>query len=740
MVAGSSYRVRALLSDAPMPNPPQTSGEQSVRTQYAIPVSEGVFARWGYYVAAHSKQVLRVSLIVVAIGLALSPVFRINLLGLGYDTPGSESDRAAKFVEQRTGISERAGLVVSAEELTADSPAFREGLVKATSLLEREEVVKDVLPAPEISPDRHVALVTVLMRGSVSDRQRDIDDIQEALESAMPPGVDAAMTGNSPLLADLLRVELEDMIKAELVGMVFALFVLLFALRSAVAAGLPLALGLASLLVTFGILAITMLFADYNVFVESLAAMIGLGVGIDYAMLIVRRFREQRAAGDAPADAIARTMATAGRTVTFSGAIVMVSFIPLGLTFLPFFAESAVAVILVVAMTIVGALTLLPAALIRLGDRIDRFPLPGNDKRHEPGPGWERWARWVMRHPWPVLAGGVALLLLAALPALNLKTGTDLNARAMAGEPSADALAKVERAFPGGSLAPVEVVVRTGGADASPAARGAARLMDADPRLGPPSTVPLGRDAALVVAMPNVEADSIAADRLVRDLRDRLPEALPAGSEALVSGATAETVDYADETNAKTPAAIGFALVLAFALLTWVFRSPVLAVKAIIMNLLSIGAAFGLTVLVFQEGLGEELLGFTSLGYIQSWMPLTLFVLLFGLSMDYEVFMVSRMREEYQRHGTTEDAVAYGLARTGGVVTSAALIMIAIFGSFVITRIPEMKQMGFGLAAAVLIDATIVRAALVPAFMRLAGRWNWWMPARLDRLLPEFEH
>jgi RND superfamily putative drug exporter len=699
----------------------------------------GIFARWGYYVAAHSKLVLRVSLLAVVIGFALTPVFRANLLGIGYDTPGSESDRAATFIEQRSGVAERAALVVSSKTLTADAPAFRAAVARATEILRRDGVVREVQPGA-VSKDRRVASATVLLGGSVSDRQHASDDLQKALAHGMPEGVTVALTGNSPLLADLLRVENSDLLKAEVVGLPIALFVLLFALRSAVASGLPLLLGMAGLGVTFGLLTITMLFADYNLFVETLAAMIGLGIGIDYAMLVVRRFREQREQGDEPPDAVARTLATAGRTITFSGAIVAVSFIPLALTRLPFFAESAVAVILVVAVTVVGALTLLPAALIRLGDRLDRFPMPIGRGRAQPGAGWERWARWVMRRPWPVLGVGVALLLAAAVPSLGLKTGTDLNARAMPDEPAARALATLEGAFPEASLAPVEVVVRTNGRPLAPALRAAQRIVDAQDRLGPPTVAPLGADAAVLVATPTVAADSMEADRLVRDLRKRLRDALPGGTEPLVSGPTAQAADYTDETNAKTPGAVGFALVLAFALLTWVFRSPVLALKAIVLNLLSIGAAFGLTVLVFQEGLGEDVLGFTSLGFIQGWMPLTLFIMLFGLSMDYEVFMVTRMREEWQRHGTTEDAVAFGLARTGGVVTSAAAIMIAIFSSFILTRIPEVKQMGFGLAVAVLIDATIVRAALVPAFMKVAGRWNWWMPARLDRLLPEFEH
>jgi RND superfamily putative drug exporter len=706
----------------------------------------GLFARWGYHVAGHHRLVLRVSLVVVLAGLVLTPVFRSNLLGIGYATPGSESDHAATFVQQRTGVAERGVLVLSSERLTASDPAYRLALRRATAVLKREHVVRGVLPpgvtgGGEVSRDGHVVSATVLLGGSVSDRQDAADPLQRALDDAMPPGVHADLTGNSPLLADLIRVENSDLSKAELVGLPIALLVLLFALRSAVAAGLPLLLGISGLVVTFGVLAVTMLVADYNLFVETLAAMIGLGVGIDYSMLVVRRFREQRAAGDEPADAVAWTLSTAGRTVTFSGAILAVSFVPLALTRLPFFAESAVAAILVVAMTVVGALTLLPALLIALGDRLDRLPLPRKAATRPPGERWERWARWVMRHPWPVLVAGVAVLVLAALPALDTKVGTDLNARAMSGEPSADALATLARAFPASSLAPVEVVVRTsGGAPVAGPARTATGIVRRVGRLGPPVTVPIGPDAAVVVATPTVPADSTAASDLVRELRRQLRDGLPPGSRALVGGVTAETVDYTDETNDKTPAAVGLALLLAFALLTWVFRSPVLALKAIVMNLLSIGAAFGLTVLVFQEGHGEGLLGFTSLGYIQGWMPLTLFVMLFGLSMDYEVFMVTRMREEWERTGDTVEAVAGGLGRTGGVVTSAAAIMIAIFSSFVLTRIPEIKQMGFGLAVAVLVDATIVRAALVPAFMRVAGRWNWWMPARLDRVLPRFEH
>jgi RND superfamily putative drug exporter len=266
---------------------------------------------------------------------------------------------------------------------------------------------------------------------------------------------------------------------------------------------------------------------------------------------------------------------------------------------------------------------------------------------------------------------------------------------------------------------------------------GAAAVVGADKRCVGLQRLPLQDGVTLLLTSPPGGSDSGAATRAVEDLRLSLARAeVP----ALVGGYSAESLDFTDSMHDGTPLVVALALGLCLFVLIGVFRSPVLALKAIVMNLLSLGAAFGLVVFVFQDGHGEGILAFTSPGYIQSWMPLTLFMIVFGLSMDYEVFMVSRMREEYDRCGDTTEAVARGLEKTGGVVTSAALIMVAIFGSSMLSTIPEMKQLGFGLAAAVLIDATIIRATLVPAFMRIAGRWNWWMPAWLDRRLPAVHH
>ena len=705
----------------------------------------GLFARWAYVVARRRRTVLVLSAVAVLAGLALTPLFQSKLLGVGYDTPGTESDRATQAINERTGYTERLALVVSSEQYTVDDAVFATALDRAVATVKEIDDGALVLPpgtgnGGATAPDGRAAFAVVAFTGDAGERQSRSHDIQVALDDAMPPGIEAGLTGNSPLLADLIHVEEVDMLKAEIVGLPIAGIVLLLAFGSVVAAGLPLLLGLCGLMVTFGLIALVMFVMDFNSFVESLVAMIGLGVGIDYALLVVRRFREEREGGGRPGDALARTLSTAGRTIVFSGAILATSLLPVAIADLPFFSEAAIGCMMVVAVMVLLSLTLLPALLLKLGDRLDRWSLPRRGGGSGAGDRWARWARWVMRRPWPVLAVGVVVLLAAALPAAGLQTGIDLNARAMPNEESVKALTALEDHFPAAALAPVEVLVRSDPGTLERAGAAAGGVLRADRRLADVRAQPLGADAVLLQAIPTVGVDTNAAEELVRDLRDDLRAAAPPGSRTEVTGVTAETVDFTDKTNSATPWVIAFSLLLSFALLLCVFRSPVLAVKAIVLNLLSVGASFGLVVLVFQHGFGEDLLGFTSPGYIQSWMPLSLFMLLFGLSMDYEVFMVTRMREEWERTGDTIQAVAFGLQRTGGVVTSAAAIMVAIFASFILTSIPEMKQTGFGLAAAVLIDATIVRAALVPAFMRIAGRWNWWMPARLGRLLPSFEH
>ena len=683
----------------------------------------------------------------VVLGVALAMRWSDNLLGLGYQTPGSESDEATKFIEDQTGYTESDVLVVTSDQFTFDDPQFQRAFNGSIAAVENEDGDVLVIPPGEngggqISQDRHAATATVALKGDVADRQDFAKNVQDPIDEAAGEDFEAGLTGNSPVLADLLHTEEIDLIKAEGVGFPIALLLLLLAFGTVVAAGLPLMMAYGGLIASIGVVALLMFVMNFNYFIETFMVMFGLALGIDYSLLFVRRFREERRKGGSDREIVERTLKTAGRTIIFSGAIFSASLLPVAFTGLPFFYDSAVAIIVVVAVELLFLLTLLPVVLVKLGARLEKWKLPGalgKGRLSDESPGWNRWARRVMARPAIPLVLGTAILLVAAIPVLNIKTGIDLNVRAMEGEQAVKPIEELSQHFPSAAVSPVEVVVKAGPEQLDQASAASAETM-ASQGLVDISSAQVTENSTLLVGTPTAEIDSKATFDQITDLRSALEANVPAGTEALVTGVTAETVDYSEETKDIQPWVIAAALVLSFLLLLTVFRSPVLATKAIIMNLLSIGAALGLTVLVFQEGHGEGILDFTSPGYLQSWTPLTLFIMLFGLSMDYEVFMVSRIREEYDRTGDTTEAVASGLSRTGAVVTYAALIMIAIFGSFMLSSIPEMKQLGFALAISVLIDATIVRAMLVPAFMRIAGKWNWWMPKWLDPLVPEVKH
>jgi RND superfamily putative drug exporter len=539
------------------------------------------------------------------------------------------------------------------------------------------------------------------------------------------------------VLRDLVHTEEIDTLKAEAVGFPVAIILLLLAFGAAMAALLPLMMAYGGLLGAIAIVAVLMLFQSFNAFAESFLVMIGLALGIDYSLLFVRRFREERRRGGTDREVIERTLRTAGRTVLFSGSIFCVALIPVVPTRLPFFYDTVIAVIVVVVVELFLLLTLLPVVLLKLGDKLERGRLPGRlgaGSLGETSPAWHRWALSVMKRPIPFLAVGVAVLALAASPLLHIKTGISLNEQAMAGKPSVQPITTMAAHFPHAQVSPVEVVVR-----GDPATAHSARAIMTRSGLTDIQQTALDPERTLLLGTSTARIDSLSGFTEIQNLRRVLRTELPQG-RALVGGVTAETVDYAKKTEQYQWLVIAAALILSFVLLLTVFRSPLLATKAIVMNLISIGAALGLTVLLFQDGHAQSLFDFKSPGYLQNWTPLTLFIMLFGISMDYEVFMVTRIREEYDRTGDTREAVARGLERTGSVVTYAALIMATIFGAFILSTIPEMKQLGFALAASVLIDATIVRTMLVPAFMRIAGRWNWWIPGWLDRALPAVKH
>jgi RND superfamily putative drug exporter len=514
------------------------------------------------------------------------------------------------------------------------------------------------------------------------------------------------------------------------------------------AAGIPLLLALTAVFATFGLLAVSSQFVPVAMQASAVVLLIGLAVGVDYSLFYLRRAREERAAGRSSRDAIEIAAATSGRAVLVSGLTVMTAMAGMFLTNDRIFASLAVATITVVAIAMLGSLTVLPALLSRLGDKVDRGHVPFVGRlRRDDGDGriWGAIVDRVLRRPVlsAVLAGG--LLVALAIPALQLRLaqpGPDTFPKSL---PAVQAYDHMQEAFPGTAL-PANVVVQAPDVN-DPAMQAAIeRLREralASGRMHEPITVEVndaGTVANITIPIDGKGTDSVS-DASLAQLRDEIVPntvgALP-DAEAGVTGLTAQWKDSSDDIKSKLPLVFGFVLVLAFGLMLVAFRSPVIAAKAIVLNLLSVGAAYGVLALVFQHGIGSSLIGLSSTVGIDPVVPLLLFVILFGLSMDYHVFLLSRIREGVQRGLGTDEAVAHGIKSTAGVVTAAAIVMVAVFAVFITLSMLMFKQFGVGLAVAILLDATIVRGVLLPASMKLLGEWNWYLPSWLE-WLPRFD-
>ncbi len=565
------------------------------------------------------------------------------------------------------------------------------------------------------------------------------------------------LTGYSALAGDLTNVETSDIERAEAIGVPLALLILLFSLGAIGAALVPVLLAGAGLLTTYGLLAVLAHLFSFDVVLLTIVTMIGLGIGIDYSLFIVSRFREELAYID-PEDrdkrehivaAVAVAMATSGRTVLISGLIVGLSLASLFLAEGPIFQEIAVGALTVVSCTVIAALTLLPAVLCLAGQRINSGSLPKYfqpaDTRYEAQAGQGGWGKWVlliMRHPILAAALVSTLLVFCAVPVLKLHYGISLNIPSLSETSSGRGESVLARSFAPGALAPFEVTVS--GYDGSPldgVERGKAKVLAQELENNQQVfgiTEYNGRGGVLIRVVPNFRLESPAANAFLRYLREELAPRTEAngGPVVLVGGATATIADFSNETREKFPIVLGSILGLSLLFLVIVFRSLVLPIKAVSMNLLATGATMGLLVLVFQEGHGEHVLGFVSPGFIQAYLPMGVFALLFGLSMDYEIFLIRRMQETWLKTKDNQLAVVTGLEHTARPISTAAAIMVVVFGSFITADVMEAKQFGFALATAIAIDATLIRLILVPALMRLFGGWNWWLPRALARRLP----
>jgi putative drug exporter of the RND superfamily len=683
-------------------------------------------------------------------------------------TNNPESVRAQQVIDERfsdgTEVASTEFFIVQSESFTVEDPAFEAavgGLQADISDLNGGLLAGQPFTYYDLAdqaPDQAAGLVSRDGRGTLIGvplldvELSTIEELRAVAEEARPEGFTVQVAGQGVMFADFTEIAEEDLRRGESIGIGIALIVLIVVFASIVAAIVPIVMAVFAIAVALGLVSLIGQLTDFNLFVTNMISMIGLAVGIDYSLFIVSRYREERKKGFDKLEAIGASGATANRAVFFSGLTVVLALLGMFIVPASIFRSLGAGAILVTIAALAASMTLLPAILGLLGDRVNWPRLAKRariDSDHDPKGGfWDRISRGVMARPVVYLIVAVAILGGLGSFYFQLNRGTSQNVSTLPDDfPSKQAFLTLQREFAGGLTDPARIVI-TGDVE-SPAAQAAiGELQTAVGEmdvLAPETQVLPSADGTAVEVDAYFRGDPSdeAAFQAIRDLRsDVVPAAFDdvEGVEVLVGGNTAFFTDFLDVADRYQWIVLAFVLGLSFVLLTVVFRSIVVPVKAIIMNLLSVGAAYGAVTLVFQEGVGIDF--FNALGFqfqqvraIEAWLPLFLFSILFGLSMDYHVFLLSRIREEYDKTHDNTEAVAYGLRTTAGIITGAALIMVAVFTGFAAGRLGPLQQMGFGLAVAVFMDATIVRSLLVPASMRLLGDWNWYLPRWL-RWLP----
>ncbi len=707
-----------------------------------------IAARAGRWSAAHWKTATFGWIAFVVLAVVLGGAVGTRTLGEG-DSPG-ESGRMEKILEEGFERPAEESVLVQSRTLTTDSPEFEaavDDVVAAVSAVPAAQAVRDPLEpanADLVSADGQAALVTFEIRGPPEDAVDKIDPFLAAVDEAKAahPDLFIGTFGEASADKEINERVSEDLAQAGLLSLPVTIIILVVAFGALVAAGIPLLLALTSVIAAMGLLALPSQVLPVDDSVGAVVLLIGLAVGVDYSLFYLKREREERAAGRSEKAALEAAAATSGRAVLISGLTVMVAMAGMFLTGDPVFSSFAMATILVVAIAVLGSLTVLPALLSRLGDRVNkaRVPLLHRLQRPEGARFWGWTVDRTMRRPKLAAALSAGVLVALALPALGMKT-VDPGVDALPQDLSAvQVYNRLQTAFPG-EQAPAVVVVRAPAidGDVEDAIAELRRQAVASGAAHEPISTEVNTDrtvARIELPIAGSGDDSASYDALAT-LRNEIVPATVGGIEGVEAGVTGETAgskDFTDAVRGKAPLVFAFVLGLAFLLMLVAFRSVVIALKTITLNLLSVAAAYGVLVLVFQYGFAKDLLGFEYTEGVMAWLPVFLFVILFGLSMDYHVFILSRIREAYDRGMRTEDAIAYGIKTTAGVVTSAAIVMVFVFSIFATLSLIMMKQFGVGLAVAVLIDATIVRGVLLPATMKLLGEWNWYLPRWLGWL------
>ena len=718
-------------------------------------------SRLGGLVGRRRRWVLAGWVLVLVLALPLASRQTDHLTGGGFNVPGSQSNAVNDALERDFG-GDAAGIAVllrPAPGAAAAAQAAAVGRVRgAVAGIDRVTLPPLTARRAELALRRGRVAMLPLRSDLGSDGLVDAaTTLREELDpGAARGGVTTYLAGQPTIWAGLQELSKEDLAEAEVSGFPIVALILLVVFGSLAAAALPLALGFVSVILTGALIYLISMQMETSVFVTNMASMIGIGVAVDYSLFILARYREERAAGRGEDDARAEALSTSGLAVSFSGLAVIVSLAGLWMVDNQALRSMALGAMTVVAVSILAATTLLPALIAMLGDRV----LPGGfvarglrfvkhtvlrrpRRRAASGSAfWKRWTEKVMARPWVAVLGASAVLLFLAIPVLSLTTGTEALGQFPKGS---DVRVGNELASEqlGGGTDPVQIVATFDMAGAAAANRAAVTgfvgRLEATPgvsSVGPPS---FAGDSLLIQATPHAGSESDAARALVDRLRALAPSTqLAQVATVSVGGETARSEDVRRLISGSMWKIVLFVLGLSFLVLMGMLRSLVLPLKAVLMNLLSIGAAFGVLVAVFQWGWLDGLLGFESQGALDTINVPLIFAVAFGLSMDYEVFLMSRIRERYMLHGDNERAVAEGLASSARTISSAALIMASVFAVFALTGVPSIKELGLGSAVAIALDATLVRLILVPAAMKLLGDWSWWMPSWLDRLLPDF--
>ena len=749
-----------------------------------------MFLRWGRFVYRRRRFVAGAAILLAVISLFFAGKASSSLSTGGWYDPSSQSQRVARQLQAEFGDGGSSLVVLfqATGRTDAASPAYQAEVSAGLADLRADGRVSAIVGYAQTGSSRFISTagdatwVLVKLKLSDNDAINAVDSLRG--EIAFPAGMTVELTGSPAMSAAMSQQSEDDLKRAESVSLPIALLILLFVFGTLVAAGLPLTVALLAIPTTMAAVWGVAQFTTMSVFVSSVVTMLGLALAIDYSLFMVSRFREELGRGRSVEEAVERTVATSGKAVAFSG-----SAVALGLSGLLFFraptlSSMGIGGALIALISVFYALTFLPAALGLLGHRVERLRVrmpfrrttaaglaTGSSSRG----WWERIAHGVMRRPVAVLVPIIAVLLALGLPFLGEKSGIPLSAALPAGSEARVALETITTRFAPGETQPVELLVTVSGdplstanaaaiADYAAQLRGVSGIARVDGPFSLPGSdgkpLPAPAVAALLSGPANQRPAAlnalIAAD--IRGSMVHLQAIVPAAgtqeAQALVQriraltpgsgvavevgGDDASALDFVDAQNEQLPIAVVFILVAMAAMLLLQFGSVVLPVKAVVMTLLSLTASFGALVWVFQDGNLSQFLGFTAPGYTISIVPVLMFSVVFGLSMDYEVLLLSRIQESYRRSGDNAAAVGDGLARTGRVITGAALIMVSVFAAFGLADSLVIKSLGVGMAIAVLLDATIIRALLVPATMRLLGRWNWWAPAPVARVTSRF--